>query len=182
MAEFIENKFWMVLPYELVSDTPQLMLSPAAIKEERERKPRFLCDHSWQWGWGFLCDHSWQWGWGSVNDSTIPHSPHEAMQFGWALERLLYKIRHADPKFGPVRMSKADIKDGFYQLFLNPSDCLRLSIVLPRYDGEPQLVGIPLACTMGWVQSPPTFCTMSETVCNIANAMINQSPASAPPH
>ena len=170
MAEFIENKFWMVLPYELVSDIPQLMLSPAAIKEERERKPRFLCDHSWQWGWG------------SVNDSTIPHAPHEAMQFGWALERLLCKIRHADPKFGPVRISKADIKDGFYRLFLNPSDCLRLSIVLPQYEGEPQLVGIPLACTMGWVQSPPTFCTMSETVCDISNAMINQSPASAPPH
>ena len=55
------------------------------------------------------------------------------MQFGWALERLLYKVRHADPKFGPVRISKADIKDGFYRLFLNPSDCLRLGIVLPEY-------------------------------------------------
>ena len=104
------------------------------------------------------------------------------MQFGLTLDRLLFKIRHADPKFGPVRISKADIKDGFYRLFLNAQDCLRLAIVLPRYDDEPQLVGIPLACTMGWVQSPPTFCTMSETVCDVANDSIHSSPSSSPPH
>ena len=34
MAEFIENKFWMVLPYSLVADLPELILSPAAIKDE----------------------------------------------------------------------------------------------------------------------------------------------------
>jgi hypothetical protein len=47
MAEFIENRFWTVLPYHLVRDLPQLQLSPAAVKEERERKPRILCNHSW---------------------------------------------------------------------------------------------------------------------------------------
>ena len=124
MAEFIENKFWMVLPYSLVADLPELMLSPAAIKDKCDCKPQFLCDHYWQWGWP------------SVNDSTIPHSPPEAMQFGLTLDRLLFKMRHADPKFGPVRISKADIEDGFYHLFLNAQDCLRLAIVLPRYDDE----------------------------------------------
>ena len=39
MANNIENKFWMVLPYDLVRDQPNLMLSPAAVKEERERRP-----------------------------------------------------------------------------------------------------------------------------------------------
>ena len=42
MADNIENKFWMVSPHEQVQDLPQLMLSPAAIKEERERRPRLL--------------------------------------------------------------------------------------------------------------------------------------------
>ena len=84
--------------------------------------------------------------------------------------------------FGPVRASKADIKDGFYRLFLRALDCLRLAILLPKYDGEPQLVGIPMACTMGWVQSPPTFCTMSETICDEANRAFQASPTSAPPH
>ena len=36
MADNIENKFWMVLPHKQVRDLPQLMLSPAAVKKERE--------------------------------------------------------------------------------------------------------------------------------------------------
>ena len=51
MADNIENKFWMVLPYKQVRDLPQLVLSPAAVKEEREQHPRLLCDHSWDFGW-----------------------------------------------------------------------------------------------------------------------------------
>jgi hypothetical protein len=158
MAEFVESKFWVVLPYALVRPLEQLMLSPAAVKEERERKPRLLCDHSWPWQ-----------GWPSVNDTTIPHAPPEAMQFGLTLPRLLWNLRHANPKYGPPRLAKFDIKDGFYRLFLRPMDCLRLAVLLPRYEGESQLVAVPLACTMGWVQSPPSFFTMSETVCDLAN-------------
>ena len=73
MASNIENKFWMVLPYALVRDLIQLMLSPAAVKEERDRRPRLLCDHSWDFGWP------------SINEVTKPHAPPEAMQFGHAL-------------------------------------------------------------------------------------------------
>ena len=36
MADNIDNKFWMVLPYELVRQLKELMLTPAAVKEERE--------------------------------------------------------------------------------------------------------------------------------------------------
>jgi hypothetical protein len=66
MAEFIENRFWNVLPYRMVRDLPHLQLSTAAVKEERERKPRILCDHSWY----------------PVNHNTLMHAPPEAMQFG----------------------------------------------------------------------------------------------------
>jgi hypothetical protein len=78
MAEFIDNRFWVVLPYRAVAHLPNLQLSPAAVKEERERKPRLLCDHSWY----------------PVNDTTLPHSPPEAMQFGGALQRILELVRH----------------------------------------------------------------------------------------
>ena len=47
MSEFIDNHFWAVLPYHAVAHLPNLQLSPAAVKEERERKPQLLCDHSW---------------------------------------------------------------------------------------------------------------------------------------
>ena len=166
MAEFIENKFWTVLPYDKVKNFPALQLSPAAVKDERDRKPRLLCDHSWY----------------PVNDTTSPHAPPESMQFGGALHRVLRRVRHANPKFGPVFLSKHDIKDGFYRMFLKASDCPRLAIILPKYEGETQLIAIPMSCTMGWTQSPPTFSVMSETVTDLTNHEFSRQPRSVPPH
>ena len=170
MADSIESKFWMVLPYELVKHLEELMIWPAAVKDEHNRRPRLLCDHSWDWGWP------------SVNDTTIPHAPPEAMQFGGALDRLVFFLRHANRIFGPPRIAKQDVKDGFYRLYLLALACLRLAIVLPKYDGEPQLLAIPMACTMGWVQSPPTFCTMSETICDLANQDFARLGKNVSPH
>jgi hypothetical protein len=86
------------------------------------------------------------------------------MQFGGALHRVLRRVRHADPKYGPVYLSKHDSKDGFYQVFLKADDCIRLAIILPKYKEEPQLIAVPMAATMGWTESPPMFSVMSETV------------------
>ena len=51
LATFVEDRFWVVLPYDTVRHFEHLMLWPVAVKEERERKPRVLCDLSWDWGW-----------------------------------------------------------------------------------------------------------------------------------
>jgi hypothetical protein len=166
MAEFIKNRFWTVLPYRLVRDLSQLQLSPAAVKEERERKPRILCDHSWY----------------PVNDSALPHAPPEAMQFGGTLGCLLHSTRHANPAFGPTYLSKYNIKDGFYCMFLRANDCPHLAIILPLYPGEEQLVTIPMSCIMGWVESPPTFCAMSEMVTDLMNRWFSTSPERPCPH
>ena len=69
-------------------------------------------------------------------------------------------------------MAKYDIFDGFYWMFLDPEDLLKLSILTSCYEGEPQLVAIPLFTTMGWVSSPPTFCAASKTMANLANASL----------
>ena len=37
MADFIESKFWMVLPYELIRELVELMIWPAVVKDERDR-------------------------------------------------------------------------------------------------------------------------------------------------
>lgn len=117
MLEFSESGYWTILPYSEVRQLPGLRGSPAHMKEELDRKDRFLADHS---NWG-------------VNEHTLPLAPKEAMQFGWALSRLLYSIRHADPKYGPVYLSKLDLKDGFYRLHLRPEDAPSLAVVLPKY-------------------------------------------------
>ena len=56
----------------------------------------------------------------------------------------------------------------------------KLSILLPRYEGEPQLVVIPLSTTMSWVSSPPTFCAASKTVADLANTSLYKR--MVPPH
>ena len=86
MAECIEDGHWLVLPYHMVNDLPNLRLSPLGVEEERERRPRLVVDHSFY----------------ELNDHTRVSVPLAAMQFGGTLERLLYMIRHADPKHGPV--------------------------------------------------------------------------------
>ena len=153
MAEFIECGYWTVLPYRLVKDLPGLRISPLGVKEERERKPRLVCDHSFF----------------EVNQHTWMRTPAEAMQFGGTLHRILHAVRHADPALGAVFLSKYDIKDGFYRLFLQADDAPMLAVTLPHFEGEEPLIAIPLVLTMGWAQSPSTFTAMSETICDIAN-------------
>lgn len=154
MAEFMECGYWTVLPYHLVRDLPGLRISPLGAKEERERRPRLICDHTFF----------------GVNQHTLLRTPPEAMQFGGTLERVLHAVRHADPRHGPVYLSKYDIKDGFYRLFLQANDAPMLAVALPNYEGEEPLIAIPLVLTMGWAESPPTFCALSETIADLANA------------
>ena len=117
MTKFAKSGYWTILPYSEVRHLPGLRGSPAHMKEELDQKHRFLANHM-QWG---------------INEHTLPLAPKEAMQFGGALYHLLYRIRHADPKYGPVHLLKLDLKDGFYHLHLQPKDALSLAVVLPRY-------------------------------------------------
>ena len=113
-------------------------------------------------------DHTWS----GVNDHTMGELPSEVMQFREALSRILWLLRHANPSHGPVYMAKYNLSVGFYRMFLDPADTLKLSVLMPRYEGEPQLVPIPLSTMMGWVSSPPTFCAASETIADLANASL----------
>jgi hypothetical protein len=107
-------------------------------------------------------------------------APHDAMQFGRALERLLFCIRHANPCYGPVYLNKIDISDGFYRVALAASSAPKLAVVLPTRPDEPTLLAIPLSLPMGWIESPPAFCSVTETVADITNARLPRR--YAPPH
>ena len=71
-----------------------------------------------------------------VNGDTVRLTPPEAMQFGRALERILYQIRHVNPKFGHVHLGKVDLAKGFYCLRLAISSIMKLGIAFPQYEGE----------------------------------------------
>ena len=86
--------------------------------------------HNWQPC--MIVDHTWF----GVNDHTIPDLPCEVMQFRGALPWILLLLRHADPTAGPVYLSKYDITNGFYHMFLKADDALQLAITMPHYDDE----------------------------------------------
>jgi hypothetical protein len=107
-----------------------------------------------------------------INADTVKLAPHEAMQFGRALERLLFCIRHANPRYSPVYIKKIDISDGFYRVTLAAASAPKLAVVLPTHPGEPTLLAIPFSLPMGWIESPPAFYTITETVADIANSRL----------
>ncbi|KAI2502316.1 hypothetical protein MHU86_12120 [Fragilaria crotonensis] len=96
------------------------------------------------------------------------------MQFGKALQRLLSTIVHADQRYGPVYLAKIDIADGFYRVWIQLSDIPKLGVALPTRANTRALVAFPLALPMGWAESPPYFTVVTETACDLANAMLRQ--------
>ena len=94
------------------------------------------------------------------------------MQFGRTLYRLLHRLQYANPRYGPVFLSKVDLSDGFYRLWLRPEDVLKLAVVFSTCKGETPLIGIPLTNPMGWCESPPNFSACTETVADLDNAVL----------
>ena len=65
---------------------------------QRKHHPHIIVDYSFS----------------SVNQEADKGAPHEAMQFGRALNRVLHRIATADPADGQVYLLKLDLSDGFY--------------------------------------------------------------------
>ncbi|VEU39857.1 unnamed protein product, partial [Pseudo-nitzschia multistriata] len=155
-ADMMDKQQWTVLPASLVTGIPGLCLSPLGLVPQRGRRDRMISDYSYF----------------GVNAETAPLAPAEAMQFGRALKRLLQRIHSANSRFGPVYLSKIDLSDGFYRLWVKPEDTLSLAVLFPKREGEQPLVGIPLTNPMGWCSSPPNFSACTETVADLANGIL----------
>jgi len=156
MLDFCRQGYWLVIPYSVVKDWPNLRISPLGVVPQRDRRPRLIVDYTFS----------------RVNQTTLQLAPREAMQFGRALQRVLSKIVHADPRYGPIYMAKIDIADGFYRVWVQIDDVPKLGVALPTSPGSEPLVAFPLALPMGWVESPPYFTVLTETSCDLANMML----------
>jgi hypothetical protein len=115
MVDFAAQGYWVVLPFESVKNFPGLRLAPLGVVPQRGRRPRTIVDYTF---WG-------------LNGETIKLATREAMQFGHALERLLYKIHHASEEHGPVYLLKVDLFNGFYRIPVREEDLLKLGVVFP---------------------------------------------------
>ena len=157
LLDFVQKGFWMVLPLKLLKKYPSLYknlrVSPMGVVPQRARRPRIIVDYSYF----------------GLNQETLKMAPRDAMQFGKALQRILQALVDANPIFGPVHLLKVDIADGFYRIWLNVADIPKLACSLPQMYGEEPLLALPLVLPMGWTESPPYFCTATETVADITN-------------
>jgi hypothetical protein len=102
------------------------------------------------------------------------------MQFGKALQRVLRHLKSANPHLGPVYLSKIDIADGFYRIWVRASDVPKLGVLFPTDDGEEYLVGFPLALPMGWTESPKIFTAATETVADLTNTALSSGAVFGP--
>jgi hypothetical protein len=91
------------------------------------------------------------------------------MQFGRAPWRILKHMKHANQHMGPVYMSKIDIADGFYRIWVRSSDVPKLGVLFPSLPGDEPLVGFTLALPMEWEEAPKIFTAATETVADLAN-------------
>jgi hypothetical protein len=161
----IKKGQWAVLPARLVRRMRKLRISPIGVVPQRDRRPRTIVDYLFF----------------DVNEEIAPWVPAESMQFGRAFHLLLRMVLEAHPRFGSVYISKVDIADGFYQVWLLPSDIPTLGVALPAHGTEEPMSGFPLALPMGWINSTPYFTAATETIADLANSSLSCK-TKFPPH
>jgi hypothetical protein len=142
----------------------QLRLSPLGVVPQRDRLPRTISDYSFF----------------GVTHETLALAPEECMQFGKALWRVIRNLKSANPHLGPVYLSKIDIADGFYRIWVWASDVPKLGFMFPSTEDDEYLVGFPLALPMGWRGPPNIFTAATKTVTDLANTQLSVGTAFGP--
>ena len=104
-------------------------------------------------------------------------------KFGKALVRIIQKAAEANPQHGIVNLGKYFLADAFMRVSLAPSMILKLAVAVPTTlpDKDP-LIAVPMVLHMGWMESPPAFCKVTETIADLANTKIAQGYILAPYH
>jgi hypothetical protein len=141
---------------------PQLKISPIAMIPHKSRKFRAILDLSFpvKLQDGTLVP--------SVNHGTVKTAPRGAIdQLGHSLQRIIHAFATANSD-AKIFMAKWDIKDGFWRLDCREGEEWNFAYVLPQETRQPIKLVIPTSLQMGWIESPPYFCTASETARDVA--------------
>jgi hypothetical protein len=155
--DMIRKGQWTLLPDHLVFHEPQLCLSPLGVVPQRGHRPQTISDFSFF----------------GVSHETVSVSPEECMHFGRAFWRILRHLKYDNPHLGPVYVSKIEMSDGFYRIWVRASDFPKLGVLFPSADGDEYLVGFPLVPSMGWTEDPKVFTAATEMVADVANSALS---------
>jgi hypothetical protein len=168
---------WLV-QWEDIKDNPpkELKISPIAAIPHKSKDFRSILDLSFRLrlkNGGVLA---------SVNNTTEKTAPAGAInQIGERLSQIIHAFAETD-KDAKIFMAKWDIKDGFWRMDCATGEEWNFAYVLPQEDGMPTTLVIPTSLQMGWVKSPPYFCTATETSRDVATKYAETKLNSLTPH
>ena len=149
----------------------RLKISPVAMIPHKSKPYRCILDLS------FTLFHKGK-KYTSVNANTIPQAlPQSMVQLGNTVHRLIHRMAtHYSPSH-PFKFTKLDIKDGFWRLAVNDVDAWNFCYVLPASTPSSNLddteIVVPNSLQMGWCESPPLFCSASETARDIIATLLD---------
>eukprot|EP00957_Ditylum_brightwellii_P053343 4043375-Ditylum_brightwellii.AAC.1 len=105
--------------------------------------------------------------------------PESMVQLGQSIQRIVALLADHHNLQYPFQFAKLEVKDGFWQLIVKEEEAWNFCYVLPHKDGHDitnldkvELV-VPLSIQMGWAESPPYFCTSSETSWDIMQHLLD---------
>lgn len=141
---------------------PELKISPVAMIPHKSRQFRAILDLSFPVKLNDGTEVP------SVNGTSTKTGPGGAIdQIGHALRCIIHAFAATDPN-AKIFMAKWDIKDGFWHLDCEQGQEWNFAYVLPDQDTLSLQLVVPTSLQMGWIESPPYFCTVSETARDIA--------------
>jgi hypothetical protein len=170
-AKKVRTKQARIAAWDDIKDNPpqQLKISPIAAIPHKSKAFRSILDLSF---WQRLKNGGVQ---AAVNDTRMKTAPAGAIdQIGECLSRIIHAFAETD-ETAKVFMAKWDIKDGFWRMDCAEGEEWNFAYVLPQPAGEPVQLVVPTSLQMGWVESPPYFCTATETARDVTTDYINQS-------
>jgi hypothetical protein len=138
-----------------------LKISPVAMIPHKSKQYRCILDLSFT-----LFEDGIEYK--SVNETTSRKAKPQAMaQLGHCLNRIINTLADNYNPSEPFMFTKLDIKDGFWRMRVSNDDAWHFCYVLPTLkknikEEEIELV-VPNSLQMGWCESPPFFCSSSET-------------------
>ncbi len=167
-----------IVEWDDIKDNPpeQLKVSPLALVPHKSRAFRAILDLSFRLrlqDGGYIP---------SVNETSVKTAPNAACeQLGHVLRRIIYAFAEAEDD-AKIFMAKYDIKDGFWRLDCQEGEEWNFAYVLPQEEGQPVKLVVPSSLQMGWIESPPFFCTASETGRDVAEDYVETPIGSRPMH
>ena len=179
IKEKVEQGYARIVSWHDIKNKPphNLKISPLAAIPHKSRAYRAILDLSYQMK---IAGQPLP----SINDNCDKDlAPQITMkELGKVLPRLIAAIANASYEEGPIQLAKLDIKDGYWRVSVPTADAWNFAYLLPPTSptDPPQLV-IPNSLQMGWSESPPYFCAVSETVRDIAETEAAKDPH-LPPH